>query len=131
MKKILLAVVVALVFGITIMAEGADWTLISDEVPDGKKWYVDKKTIQCLPDTIKARVKKVSKGPDKVHNRSYKEVVFLNEFDRKDKKLRELQIEIIFMDGGNSFADSNGGWMRIMRDSPYEAAYNYVMGVCK
>lgn len=129
MGKTLVAVIV-LLLGVTIAAEGADWTLIS-ESPDGKKWFVDKKTIKCQPTTIKARIKKVTKSPEKAHNRSYKEVVFLNEFDRKDKKLRELQIEIIFMDGGKSLADAKGGWMRIMKDSPFEAAYDYVMGMCK
>ncbi len=129
MKKTLLAVV-ALLLGITVMAEGADWTLVS-ESPEGKKWFVERQSIQCLRDTIKARIKRVSKSPENIHNRSYKEVIVLNEFDRKEKRLRELQVQILFTDGSSNVTNSKGDWMNIMRDSMYEAIYNHLKGVCK
>ena len=129
MKKTLLAVL-ALLLGLTVMAEGADWTLVS-ESPEGKKWFVDKQSIQCLPNTIKARIKRVAKSPEVIHNKGYKEVIVLNEFDRKEKRLREVQVEILFMDGKSNAIDSKGDWMNIMRDSMYEAIYNHLKGVCK
>jgi len=129
MKKTLLAVV-ALLLGLTVMAEGADWTLVS-ESPEGKKWFVDKQSIQCLPNTIKARIKRVAKSPEVIHNKGYKEVIVLNEFDRKEKRLRELQVQILFTDGGSNVTNSKGDWMNIMRDSMYEAIYNHLKGVCK
>lgn len=129
MKKTLLAVV-ALLLGLAVMAEGADWTLVS-ESPEGKKWFVDRQSIQCLPNTIKARIKRVSKTPENIHNKGYKEVIVLNEFDRKEKRLREIQVQILFTDGGSNVTNSKGDWMNIMRDSMYEAIYNHLKGVCK